>query len=446
MEESYYNKLLAKFANPISKPSRSWWLLLAVMVFFLMIGLYALVQQIVYGHVVTGMRDHVVWGVFIVNFIFFLGLGYAGAILASIFHLTKLKWTKPLHRILELFAIIGSIIGPIFIFLCIGRLDKIFNLFIYGRIQSPITWDVLAIVTCLIFDFTYLYIAHIRDFAKLRDTKVFEMPAWKRKFYTVLSLGYNGRPEQVKKLNNAQNILAATIIPTAIFAYSLLGYLFGMSLRPGWHSTLFAPEFVLVALYSGVAFMIVLMWVYRKQHHLEDLITDQHFYYAGYTLLLLIFGFAYFTFSEYITEWYNVSVTHGKWINKFLDFNEFGTMSMVTILFAIFIPAVILIIPKFRSIGSITFVSLLALIGLWFKRYLIIVPTLETPYFPIQDVRPEYVNYQATWVEWALTLGGVALGVILIMLMNYFSPAVPIAEMEHADEIEVPKPFYHSIK
>jgi molybdopterin-containing oxidoreductase family membrane subunit len=240
--------------------------------------------------------------------------------------------------------------------------------------------------------------------------------------------------------------LAATIIPTAIFAYSLLGYLFGMSLRPGWHSTLFAPEFVLVALYSGVAFMIVLMWVYRKQHHLEDLITDQHFYYAGYTLLLLIFGFAYFTFSEYITEWYNVSVTHGKWINKFLDFNEFGTMSMVTILFAIFIPAVILIIPKFRSIGSITFVSLLALIGLWFKRYLIIVPTLETPYFPIQDVRPEYVNYQATWVEWALTLGGVALGVILIMLMNYFSPAVPIAEMEHADEIEVPKPFYHSIK
>jgi len=259
-------------------------------------------------------------------------------------------------------------------------------------------------------------------------------------------LGYVGRPEQVKKLNSAQNILAVTIIPTAIFAYSLLGYLFGMSLRPGWHSTLFAPEFVLVSIYSGIALLIILMWIYRKQYDLQDLITDQHFYYAGFSLLLLCFGFAYFTFSEYITEWYNVSVTHGLWINKFFDFNEFGVMSLVTIFFAIIIPFIVLLIPKFRSPKSITIVSILVLIGLWFKRYLIIVPTLETPYFPIQDIRPEYVHYQATWVEWALTLGGIALWVIMIMLFNYFTPPIPIGEMEHENEISVPKPFYHSIK
>jgi molybdopterin-containing oxidoreductase family membrane subunit len=446
MAEINYDNLLARFKNPISNPSKSWWLLMGTMIIFLLIGIYALVQQIVHGHIVTGMRDHVVWGVFIVNFIFFLGIGYAGAILAAVFHLTHLKWTKPLHRIVELFAIIGSCVGPIYIFLCIGRLDKIIYIFTYARISSPITWDVIAIMTCLIFDFTYLYIAHIRDFAKLRDTKVFDLPEWKRKLYTKLALGYDGRPEQIKKLNNAQNILAATIIPTAIFAYSLLGYLFGMSLRPGWHSTLFAPEFVLVSLFSGVALMIIMMWIYRRQYKLYDVITDQHFYYAGYTLLLLSFGFAYFTFSEYITEWYNVSETHGIWMSKFLDFSEFGGMTIVTIMFAIGIPFLILLIPKFRTPGSITVVSILVLIGLWFKRYLIIVPTLETPYLPIQDVRPEYVHYQATWVEWALTLAGIALGVIMIMIFNYFAPAVPVAEMEHEDEVTVPKPFYHSIK
>ncbi len=446
MAEINYDKLLAKFEHPIRKPSRSWWILMAIMLLFLLIGVFALIQQIVHGHIVTGMRDHVVWGVFIVNFIYFLGIGYAGAILACVFHLTRLRWTKPLHRIAELFAIIGSCIGPIFIFLCIGRLDKIHYIFTYARIQSPITWDVIAIVTCLILDFTYLYIAHIRDFAKLRDTKVFKLPAWKKKLYTKLSLGYDGRPEQIKKLNRAQNILAATIIPTAIFAYSLLGYLFGMSLRPGWHSTLFAPEFVLVSLYSGIALLIVLMWVYRRRYQLVNIITDQHFYYSGYALFLLSAGFGYFTFSEYITEWYNVSVTHGKWISKFFDFSEYGGMSLITILFAIAIPLIVLLIPKFRSPDSITFVSVLVLIGLWFKRYLIIVPTLETPYFPIQEIRPEYVHYQATWIEWALTLAGIALGVILLMIFNTLAPVVPVAEMEHEDEITVPKPFYHSIK
>ena len=259
MELSTYDKLLAKFKHPLSKPTRSWWMLFGIMLIFVGIGLVGLIYQIVYGHVVTGMRDHVVWGVFIVNFIFLLGIGYSGAILAAIFHLTRLRWTKPLHRFVELFALVGLCVGPIFIFLCVGRLDRIYYIFTYARIQSPITWDVMAIMTNLIFVLTYLYIAHIRDFAKLRDTNVIELPEWKRNLYKKLSLGFEGRPDQIKFLNQAQNILAATIIPTAILADSLLAWLFGMSLRPGWHSTLFAPEFILVALYSGVALLIVMM-------------------------------------------------------------------------------------------------------------------------------------------------------------------------------------------
>ena len=440
-----YDQLLARFRMPLEKPGRSWWILFFAMLICVGIGVIALILQIVHGHVVTGMRDHVVWGLFIVNFIFFLGMGYAGAIMAAIFHLTKLKWTKPIHRIAELFALIGSCVGPIFIFLCIGRLDKVLNLFVYARLPSPITWDVIAILTALIFDFTYLYIAHIRDFAKLRDTTVLDLPNWKRNLYRRLSLGYRGTPEQRKYLNQAQNILAVTIIPTAILAYSLLGWLFGMSVRPGWHSTIFAPEFVIVALYSGIAILILLMWIYRKIYKLTDWITDQHFQYLGFALLLFSFAFAYVTFSEYITEWYNISKTSGVWISKFLDPSEFGFYSLFTILLAIVLPIVILIIPRLRTPNKITLLAVCVMIGLWLKRYLIIVPTLETPYFPIQDMRPEYVHYSATWIEWALTIGGVALGVLMLMVFNFFAPVVPVADIERADEIEVPKPFYQTI-
>lgn len=189
-----------------------------------------------------------------------------------------------------------------------------------------------------------------------------------------------------------------------------------------------------------------MMWIYRQRYQLNELFTDQHFNYLGFALLLLSIGFAYFTLSEYITEWYNVSETHGRWIDKFVDFSEFGMMSLATIMLAIVIPLIVLIVPKFRTPGSITAVSVLILIGLWFKRYLIIVPTLETPYLPIQDLRPEYMHYQATWVEWALTLAGLALGVIIIMILNSLAPIVPVADMEHDDEIIVPKPFYETNK
>ncbi|MCB0688607.1 MAG: polysulfide reductase NrfD [Saprospiraceae bacterium] len=446
MEISSFDKLLQKFKYPLSKVSRSWLMLFGAMLLLVFFGLIALVQQIIHGHIVTGMRDHVVWGLFIINFIFFLGIGYSGAILGSVFHLTRIRWSKPLHHFTELFAVTGLIVGPIFIFLCIGRLDRIFYIFQYARIQSPITWDVIAIMTNLIFIATYLYIAHIRDFAKLRDSKVLDIPNWKRKFIKALSLGYSGKPEQIKILNQSQNILAVTILFTAILADSLLAWLFGMSLRPGWHSTLFAPEFILVALYSGVAMLILMMWIYRQQYSLNEVVTDQHFYVMGFALLILCFGFAYFTLSEYITEWYNVSETHGRWIEKFLDFHEYGLMSLLTIAFGILIPIVVLVVPKFRTPGSITVVAILVLIGLYLKRYLIIVPTLETPFVPIQDLRPEYVHYHATWVEWALTGAGFGLFVLIIMILNLFAPAIPVADLEHDDEIIVPKPFYETLK
>ena len=446
MELSKYDQLLSKFQDPITKPSRKWWTLFIIMVVILGIALYALVLQIVHGHVITGMRDHVVWGLFIINFIFFLGLGYAGAILAAVFHLTKLPWAKPLHRFAEIFAVIGSIVGPIFIFLCIGRLDKIPYIFTQARIQSPITWDVIAILTALIFDFTYLYISHIRDFAKLRDTTVIDLPKWKRNLFRWLAIGYRSTPEQRKHLNMAQNILAVTIIPTAIIAYSLLAWLFGMSLRPGWHSTIFAPEFVLVALFSGLALLIVLMWIYRQKYGLQDWIRNQHFQFLGFGLLLFSLGFMYITFSEYITEYYNVSKTGARWITKFLDFSEFGWMTICTLGFTIVIPLIVLLIPKLRTPRNITIISVFILIGLWLKRYLVIVPTLETPFFPIQDLRLEYVHYSATWIEWALTAGGIALGVIIILLFNLLAPPLPIADMEHSDEIKVPRPFYQTLK
>ena len=93
--------------------------------FVFCIGIYALIQQIDKGHIVTGMRDNVVWGLYIVNFIFFMGLSYAGALISGVLHLFHTGWRKPVVRLAELITVISLVIGPFFIFFCIGRLDRL---------------------------------------------------------------------------------------------------------------------------------------------------------------------------------------------------------------------------------------------------------------------------------------------------------------------------------
>ena len=75
------------------------------------------------------------------------------------------------------------------ILLCIGRLDRLHYLFLYPRIQSPITWDIIAIMTDLIGCFIYLYMTFIPDFAILRDDEELDVAPWRKKVYRFLNTG-----------------------------------------------------------------------------------------------------------------------------------------------------------------------------------------------------------------------------------------------------------------
>jgi molybdopterin-containing oxidoreductase family membrane subunit len=167
-----------------------------------------------------------------------MGLSYSGALISGVLHLFHTGWRKPVIRLAELITVISLVIGPFFIFFCIGRLDRLYFLFIHPRIQSPITWDVIAISTDLIGCFIYLYLSFVEDFAILRDYEGLEVPPWKKKFYKILSLGYTGSPKQKKLLSNARTIMSAMIIAIAIIVYSVLAWIFGVTLQPGWHSTM----------------------------------------------------------------------------------------------------------------------------------------------------------------------------------------------------------------
>ena len=398
------------------------------------LGFYAFLQQVLKGHEVTGMRDNVVWGVYIVNFIFFMGVSYAGALISGTLHLFKTPWRKPIIRMAEFITIIALLIGPCFILLCIGRLDKLYFLVLFGRIQSPITWDVIAITTDIFGCFIFLYLSLLRDLATLRDYEILQLPNWRKKLYKVLALGYTGSPEQQKRLNRATDIMAAMVIAIAIIVYSVFAWIFSVTLQPGWHSTIFGPYFVIAAVYSGSAVLIVCMWVFRKVYHLEEYITKKHFVSVGVIMLVLAAFFGYFTFSDYLTKWYGSEKNDELLIQ--LLFKEFYWPFIISNYVGVLLPLVVVGIAKFRTITNITLTSIVVIIALWLNRYIIVVPTLESPYLPIQDARPEWLNYTATWVEWSLTAAGVAIFCLLFTLASKFITIVPVSGLQGEEKKE----------
>ena len=428
--------VLKRFAPQLESSSRFEKIMLILMVVVFLAGWPAIYIQYVEGHVVTGMRDNVVWGIYIVNFIFYIGISYAGALISGILYLLDVEWRKPIIRIAEMITVISTILGPAYILLCMGRLDRLHHLLIFGRIQSPIIWDVIAITTYLVGSLFFLYLATIHDFAILRDQTFLKVGKWRKFFYKLLAINYQDTPEQKKLVHRGLTIMSIIIIPLAVLVHSVLSWIFGMTLRPGWHSTIFAPYFVVAAVFSGTGVMIVALWVYRKLYHLEKYITYKHFHYLGIILLVLGALYGYFTFSEYLTGWYGSEKWELELIYKIFDLHEFGILFIFAAFIGVIVPIMIVAIPKFRTINGITIASAIVVLAMWVKRYIIIIPTLETPLLPIQDTRMEYVHYSISWIEWVLTLAGFASFCLFFYLFSKFVPIVPVSETKLINEEE----------
>lgn len=110
--------------------------------------------------------------------------------------------------------------------------------------------------------------------------------------------------------------------------------------------------------------------------------------------------------------------------------SEYGGWNLFASLAGIILPIVIIAIPATRKPNWIAAVSFIMVMAMWVKRYLIIVPTMETTLVPMQDTRAEYVKYSATWPEWALTGAGIASFLLFFTLMSKFFTVVPVSGLE----------------
>jgi molybdopterin-containing oxidoreductase family membrane subunit len=408
---------------------------LAFLIVIILIGIFAYYRQVRYGLVVTAMRDYTSWGIYISNFVFFVAISLVGSLVSSILKLSNARWSTPLTRISEIIAIASIICASIIIIVDMGRPDRFINVIIHGRIQSPIIWDVIIIVTYLAISVLLLYASLIPDLAFCRD-RLKNIPKWQAAFYRIFSVNWSGKPSQYKVIHKITSILCLLVIPVAFAIHTVTSWLFSTTWRPGWDSTNLGPYFVSGALMAGAAVIVVAMFFIRNALRLKDYITDRHFDNMGKLLVLLSLVYLYFNINEYLGPAFKMVGVEGEHITE-LFFGKYAFMYWLVQIFGLVLPIMVLIFKPARKPMPLLVVSFLVILGAWIKRFLIVIPSLQHPYLPIQDVDESYLHYIPTWEEWAITFASFAGVLLIITLIIKLVPIIPIWEIAEEKGIKI---------
>lgn len=397
----------------------------AFLLVVILAALYAYYQQVNKGLAITGMRDYALWGVYISNFVFFVAISLVGSLVTAILRLSGVKWSTPLTRISEVIAVAAIIMAGLTIIIDMGRPERLYNLFLHGRLQSPIIWDVLVITTYLFISLLLLYYPLLPDFAILK--KYFGNNQKLSKWYGKFSLNWSGSDIQNRLYRKSLKFLSVMIIPVAFGIHTVTAWLFATTYRPGWDSSNFGPYFIAGAFVAGAGAVVVIMYVLRKAYLLENYITDIHFDKMGKLLVLLCLVYLYFNVNEYLVPAYKTTADEAAHLEGLFT-GAYAPLFWTVIVGGLILPVLVLLFPKGRRPLPLFLMGLLVVVGAWWKRYLIVTPTLLHPFLPIQGVPENWRHYFPTPLEWTITFGTLASALLIMTLLFRYLPIIPIHE------------------
>lgn len=401
------------------------YLLCLLLVGLVAMGGYAFLQQEHHGDVITGMRSigqgGVPWGLYIMFDVYFVGLSFAAVTLAALIRLFNLRPLMPLSRLAELVAIVTVLLGGCSVMADQGRPFKaLINLPAFGRPWSPFFGTFSMIMGGYLFaSLVFFYLSSRADAghcAKL-DTR------W-RWIYKLWALGFQGHQSEYVRHHRVSFWLALIILPLIVIAYSTLGFVFGIQGgRPGWHSALQAPAFVVLAAVSGLGVIILLAAGIRRFLHLQNIISTTAFRWLGNALWVLTLIFGYLILVEELTANYAAQSADTS-VARAMTHDTYGYLFWIMIgcLALGFLLPFIAFLRKKIWIPAIVTASLLVNVAAILKRFLIIVPSQT---HGMLLAYPTGI-YEPTWIEYSFVVGLAAAGLLAILIFMRLFPIIPL--------------------
>ncbi len=390
--------------------------------------------QLYYGIGAAGMNHPGVWGTYLASFIFWIGLSHSGTLLSCVLHITNSSWRKAMYRSAEAMTLFSLVVAAIMVMVHVGRPWFIHwaapypnQMEMWPNFRSPLLFDVMAITTYLTGSTIFIYMGSIPDFAAVRD----RTQGWRNTMYSLMSLGWRGTDTEWHRLHWAYTFLAVLIIPLAVSVHSIVSWDFAMSIVPALHQTIFAPYFVVGAIYSGTAGIVTVMFVLRKFMDFGQYITELHFDNLGKLLLVLSLLWTYINIVEVFTGFYSGASGEIEALNYRL-FGFYAPLYWEMIAFCAIAP----LLCAFKSFRT-SFVPMLVLsiainIGMYTERFLIVATSLSRQYLP-----DAWGLYVPSAVEISILLGTFALFTTLFLLFVKVFPSVSMYEVK--ETMESPK-------
>ncbi len=413
---------------PEKGPGRLWLPAFLLALSALLLGIVAVTYQIKVGIGTWGLNRTVGWAFDITNFVFWVGIGHAGTLISAVLLLLRQKWRTSINRSAEAMTIFAVMCAGVFPLIHMGRPWLCFWVFPYPNtrgslwvnFRSPLLWDVFAIGTYFTISLVFWYLGMIPDVATLRD----RAKGFRRKLYSLFSLGWNGSARTWSRYEVTCLLLAALATPLVVSVHSVVSSDFATAVVPGWHTTLFPPYFVVGAVFSGFAMVLTLMIIARKVMNFEDYITQRHISAMCKVVVFTgsVVGGAYAT--ELFIAWYSGSPYEQFAFNNRIS-GPYAWAYAIMVGCNVVAPQLLWIRKVRETIALVFIISILVNVGMWFERFVIIVASLHRDFLP-----SSWTSYAPTLVEIATFVGSFGLFFTLFLLFCRFLPMISMNEVK----------------
>ncbi len=419
----------------LQSPHPSYYVALSISILLVLIGIATLAWQTSYGMGWAGITSPVYWGVYIVDFVFWVGIGHAGTLISAILFLFRAQWRNSVNRFAEAMTIFAVLSAGLFPLIHVGRIwvaaywmfpiPNTNNMWI--NMRSPLVWDVFAISTYLTVSLLFWYMGLVPDLASIRD----RVRGLRRFVYGIMSFGWRGTAKQWHHYEAGYGFLAALATPLVLSVHSVVSWDFAMALQPGWHTTIFPPYFVAGAILSGCAMVFTLIIPVRFMFRLEEYIKKEHLD-ACLKLTLLTSTIVFYAYAiEFFIAWYSGNpyewaIFEKRAAGPYAFY--FWTMVFCNCIFPLAFWS-----KKLRENLALSFViCILINVGMWFERYNIILSSLVEDFIP-----GSWGHFQPGIAEILITFGSFGWFFMWFLIFCKFFPVVSMSEIK----LIMPKPL-----
>jgi Ni/Fe-hydrogenase subunit HybB-like protein len=411
-----------------TKPDKKYYIALAVTLTMMGIGGVALFFSLYYGTGLWGNNNPVGWGLPIVNFVFWVGIGHAGTLISAILFLLRQKWRNGIARFAEGMTIFAVMTAGIFPAIHTGRPWLDGYLFPYPNqhglwvnFNSPLLWDVFAVSTYFTVSFIFWYVGLIPDFAILRDRTKNKI---KKTIYSITSLGWRGSNRHWQHYEMVYLVLAGFATPLVLSVHTIVSFDFAVSILPGWHTTIFPPYFVAGAVFSGFAMVQNVLIFIRKIFNYEHIITLDTLEKMNKVILFtsMLVGYAYGM--EFFMAWYSgVQVEQFTFVNR--AFGPYAWAYWIMVSCNVIFPQLFWFKKFRRTIPLMFILGVFVNVGMWFERFVITVTSLSRDYLP-----SSWAYYTPTITDLAILIGSFGFFFTFLLLFTKTLPVVSIVEVK----------------